>query len=413
MTVSQNARPNGRTGERRVVITGVGLTTSLGNDFATFSKNLMDGACAIGPLTTIDTSQLTAKNGAEVKSIDTSAIEPKVVPGLDRTSLFAVAAAKQAMADAKLDVASERIACIVGTGVGGQTSQEESYTRLYKEGATRLHPLTVPKIMTSAAVSQVSMQCKLRGPAFSVSSACASANHAIGTAFHMVRSGMADAAVTGGTEACMTVGTIKGWEALRVMAPEVCRPFSKGRSGMSLGEGAAMFVIETLDSATARGAKIYGEIIGFGQSADAGDLTSPDAAGAARAVTAALADAGITPSDVQYINAHGTGTTVNDVTETKVIKEVFGAHAQKLAISSTKSQTGHALGAAGAIELAAVLAALAQQKAPPTVNFTEADPECDLDYVPNTARAMPIDVVISNSFAFGGLNAVLAIKRAS
>lgn len=397
----------------RVVITGVGLATSLGNDFATFKKNLMDGVCAIGPLTVIDTTPLTAKNGGEVKTVDTSAIDPKTVGQLDRASIFAVVAAKQAMADSGITTASEDIACILGTGVGSQNTQEESYNRLLKDGATRLHPLTVPRIMTSAAVSQVSMLCKLRGPSFSVNSACASANHAVGLAFQMVRSGLVRAAVTGGTEACLTIGTIKGWEALRVMAPDVCRPFSKGRSGMSLGEGSGMFVLERYEDAVARGAHIYAEVTGFGQSADAGDLTSPDPAGAARAVTAAMRDAGLAPEDVQYINAHGTGTTVNDVTETKVIKGIFGEHAKKLAISSTKSQTGHALGAAGAIELAAVLAALELQKAPPTVNYTEADPECDLDYVPNTARAMPITNVLSNSFAFGGLNAVLAIKKAS
>jgi len=257
----------------------------------------------------------------------------------------------------------------------------------------------------------VSMACGLKGPSFVIASACASANHAIGTAFQMVASGIANAAVCGGAEACLNFGTIKGWEALRVMAPDVCRPFAKNRPGMSLGEGAAMFVLEPVDVAQARGAHIYGELAGFGQSADAGDITSPDAEGCARAVRGALAMAGLQPTDVQYINAHGTGTTVNDATETKVIKAVFGDHAYKLAVSSTKSQTGHALGAAGAIELAAVLAALQEQKAPPTVNYNEADPECDLDYVPNTARTMPITAALSNSFAFGGLNAVLAVKK--
>lgn len=395
----------------RVVITGVGIVSSLGQDFTTFTNNLMAGACAIGALTNIDTSELTAKNGAEVKDFSVALLDPKAAGQMDRASQFACVAAVQAIASSGITINAERTACIVGTGIGGMNTVEEGYRRVFREGSSRLHPLTVPKIMTSAPASQVSMTCGLKGPAFVTSSACASANHAIGMAYYMVKSGMADAAVCGGTEACLTFGTIKGWEALRVMAPDVCRPFAKNRPGMSLGEGAAMFVLETLEAAEARGATIYGELAGFGQSADAGDITSPDPNGCARAVRQAMAEAGLQPTDVHYINAHGTGTTVNDNTETRVIKDVFGDHAYKLAISSTKSQTGHALGAAGAIELAAVLAALQEQKAPPTVNLHEADPDCDLDYVPNTARAMKIDAVLSHSFAFGGLNAVLAVRK--
>ncbi|MGE3770859.1 MAG: beta-ketoacyl synthase [Bdellovibrionales bacterium] len=397
---------------RRVVITGVGVISSLGRDFSSFTKNLMDAVCAIGPITNIPTDNLTARNGGEVKNpVDTSLLDPKAVGMMDRASVFACIAAKQALADSGYQGAPERIACIVGTGIGGMNTVEEGYARLYQQGTSRLHPLTVPKIMTSAPASQVSMTCNLKGPSFVTSSACASANHAIGMAYYMVKSGMADAAVTGGTEACMNFGTIRAWEALRVMAPDVCRPFAKGRPGMSIGEGSAMFVIETLESAQQRGAKIYGEIAGFGQSADAGDITSPDPDGCARAMRAALEEADLQPGDVQYINAHGTGTTVNDNTETAVIKTVFGDHAKNLAVSSTKSQTGHALGAAGAIELAAVVAALQEQKAPPTVNLNEPDPQCDLDYVPNAARVMKIDAALSNSFAFGGLNAVLAVRK--
>jgi nodulation protein E len=396
---------------RRVVLTGVGIVSSLGQDYQTFTQNLMAGLCAIGPLTVFDTTLLQAKNGAEIPTVNHSSLNPKLVNTLDRVSLFACLAAQQAIADSGFDGDRTRTACIVGTGVAGQNTQEENYARLFKEGATRLHPLTIPKLMANAPASQVSMLCGLKGPSFAVASACASANHAIGTAFHMIRHGMADAAMTGGTEACLTFGTLKGWEALRVMSPDVCRPFSRDRQGMSLGEGSAMFMLETLEAAQARGAKIYGEIIGFGQTADAADLTSPDAAGAARAVRAALHEAGLEPTAIDYINAHGTGTTVNDATETQVIKDVFSGHAYKLAISSTKSQTGHALGAAGAIEMAAVLAAFAAQKAPPTVNYLGADPACDLDYVPNTARPMTINTALSNSFAFGGLNAVLALRK--
>lgn len=401
----------------RVVITGVGIISSLGHDYATFKKNILAGECGIQPLTTIDTSGLMAKNGGEVRDFDAGKyVDPKAAGMMDRASQFAVAAAKLAIDDAKIDFRAddalgEATACIVGSGVGGQTTQEEGYGRLFKDGATRLHPLTIPKLMVNAPASQVSMQFGLRGPSYVIASACASANHAIGVAYHYVKSGMSRAAVTGGTEACLTFGTIKGWEALRVMAPDYCRPFSKNRSGMSLGEGAAMFVLETLDDAQARGAHIYAEIVGFGQSADAKDLTSPDPQGAARAVRGAMKEAGWGPGDVQYINAHGTGTTVNDVTETGVIKDIFGDAAYKLAISSTKSQTGHALGAAGAVELAATLVAIEEQTAPPTIHLDEADPACDLDYVPNVARKMTINAALSNSFAFGGLNAVLAVKK--
>jgi nodulation protein E len=267
--------------------------------------------------------------------------------------------------------------------------------------------------MINAPASQISMHCGLRGPAFAVASACASATHAIGLAFQMVRAGMVDCAVTGGTEACITLGTMRGWEAMRVMSPDVCRPFSKGRKGMVIGEGAAIVVLETLESATARGAEILGEIAGFGMSADAADLTSPDVDGMSRALQGALDDGGLAPADIQYVNAHGTGTAANDATETAAIKRVFGDHAASLAVSSTKSMVGHALGAAGGLEFVATLMAVKEGVAPPTIGYLEADPACDLDYVPNTARKLLLNAAISNSFAFGGLNAVLAAKRFS
>jgi nodulation protein E len=265
--------------------------------------------------------------------------------------------------------------------------------------------------MMNAAASHVTMEFGITGPAFSVASACSSANHAMGQAFSMVRAGIVDTAVTGGTEAVITFGTMRGWEALRVMATDTCRPFSKGRTGMSLGEGAAVFVFETLEKARARGANIYGEVVGFGQSSDAMDITLPDPNGAARAISGALKDGGLGLEDIDYVNAHGTGTAANDVTETKALRMVFGDHADRLAISSTKSMIGHALGGAGALELAAVLLAIRDGVAPPTANFIEPDPDCDLDYIPNDARDMPIRAAISNSFAFGGLNAVLALKK--
>jgi nodulation protein E len=288
---------------------------------------------------------------------------------------------------------------------------DDNFRRLYVENKTRVFPLTIPKLMVNAPASQVSMQCGLRGPAFVVASACASATHAIGLSFQMVRSGMVDCAVTGGTEACVTFGTVRAWEAMRVMAPDACRPFSKDRKGLVLGEGAAMMVLEPLARAQARGANILCEVVGFGMTADAADLTAPDLGGMTRAMQGALDDGKLAPEDIQYINAHGTGTAINDETETKAIRQVFGAHADKLAVSSTKSMVGHALGAAGALEFVATVLAVRDDIAPPTMNYTEPDPACDLDYVPNAARPMTIGVAMSNSFAFGGLNAVLAAKK--
>jgi nodulation protein E len=267
--------------------------------------------------------------------------------------------------------------------------------------------------MVNAPASNVSMLCGLRGPAFAVASACASATHAIGVAFQMLRAGAIDCALTGGAEACITFGTLRGWEAMRVMAPDLCRPFSTDREGMILGEGAAIVVLESLERATARGADILGEIAGFGMSADAADLTAPDQGGMARAIEAALADGKLAPQDIQYVNAHGTGTVANDETETRALHQVFGTHAGKLAVSSTKSMVGHALGAAGGLELVATILAMRDGVVPPTINHLGRDPVCDLDYVPNEARPLAVSAALSNSFAFGGLNAVLAVKRAS
>jgi nodulation protein E len=325
-----------------------------------------------------------------------------------------VVAAREAIVQAGLvfDIdLSVRTACIIGSGVGGQTTHDDNFRRVYRENKTRVFPLTIPKLMVNAPASQISMFCGLRGPAFVVASACASATHAIGLAFHMLRSGQVDCAVTGGAEACITFGTLRGWEAMRVMAPDVCRPFSAERKGMVLGEGAAVLVLEPLTLAQARGADILGEIIGFGMSADAADITAPDLGGMTRAIEGALNDAKLAPSDIQYINAHGTGTAANDATETKALHAVFGPHAGKLAVSSTKSMIGHALGAAGALEMVGTVMAAREGVAPPTIGYLRRDPACDLDYVPNQARAMNIEAALSNSFAFGGLNAVLAVKR--
>ncbi len=400
----------------RVVITGLGAVTPLGHTAREYWQNLREGGSGLGPLTLpAEADTLQQKVAAEVKGFDPMQhFEERVIPQLDRVSQFAVVAAREAIAQAgiKFDMAlSVRTAAIVGTGVGGQTTHDDSFRRIYKEQRPRAYPLTIPKLMVNAPASQISMHCGVRGPAFAVASACASATHAIGLAFQMVRSGAVDCALTGGTEACLTYGTVRGWEALRVMAPDVCRPFSADRRGMLLGEGAAMLVLEPLERAKARGATILGEIIGFGMSADAADLIAPDVDGMSRAMQGALDDAGMTAERVQYVNAHGTGTTANDETETQALHQVFGAHAKKLAVSSTKSMVGHALGAAGALEAVATVMAARESIAPPTIGWLGRDPACDLDYVPNEPRRMEIDVALSNSFAFGGLNAVLAVKR--
>ena len=400
----------------RVVVTGLGAVTPLGHTATAYWEKLKAGVSGLGPVTlTPANDELTQKVAAEVKDFDPlKHFAERQLSTLDRVSQFAIVAAREAIAQSGIvfDMPlSVRTATIVGTGVGGQTTHDDSFRRIYVEKRTRVFPLTIPKLMVNAPASQVSMACGLRGPAFAIASACASATHAIGVAFHMVRSGQVDCAVTGGAEACITFGTLRGWEAMRVMSPDVCRPFSKDRMGLILGEGAAMMVLEPLERATARGAEILGEVVGFGMSADAADLTAPDQGGMARAVRDALADAQLSPADIQYVNAHGTGTAANDETETKALHEAFGAQAKKLAISSTKSMVGHALGAAGALELVATLLTVRDGIAPPTIGYLAPDPACDLDYVPNAARELKIDAAVSNSFAFGGLNAVLAVKR--
>ncbi|HZD88554.1 MAG TPA: beta-ketoacyl-[acyl-carrier-protein] synthase family protein [Pseudolabrys sp.] len=400
----------------RVVVTGLGAVTPLGLTNESYWAGLKQGISGIGPIVNVpDADKLSQKVAAEVRGFDPlQYFEERELSTLDRVSQFAVVAAREAIAQSGIEFdmpLSLRTATIVGTGAGGQGTLDENYRRLYVEHKTRVFPLTVPKLMVNASASQVSMQCGLRGPAFVVASACASATHAIGLAFQMVRSGMVDCAVTGGTEACLTFGTVRGWEAMRVMAPDTCRPFSKGRKGLVLGEGAAMMVLEPLERAKARGANVLCEVVGFGMTADAADLTAPDLGGMTRAMQQALDDGKLAPEDVQYVNAHGTGTAVNDETETKALRQVFGVHADKLAVSSTKSMVGHALGAAGALEMAAMVMAVRENIVPPTINYLEPDPACDLDIVPDEARATSVNAAISNSFAFGGLNAVLAVKK--
>jgi len=404
-----------------VAVTGLGCISALGPDVAAFWDSLSNGRCGIGPIELRDgeamrLEELHVKIGAQVKGFDPVAhFAPAKLAALDGFSQYALVAARQAVADAGIggEIAGPRTAVIVGTGIGGIGTLNDAFFQRYGQGKRRIDAATIPKAMPNAAASHISMEFGANGPAFAVCSACSSANHAMGVALALVRAGVVDRAITGGSEANLNYGNVNAWEALKVLTPNACRPFSRGRNGMSLGDGAGIIVLERMDDARARGAKIYAEMAGSGASADAGDLLRPDPKGAAMAIRNALADGGLNPEDIDYVNAHGTGTLLNDPLETAAIREVFGAHADKLAVSSTKSMHGHALGAAGALEMVATVLALQNQVAPPTVNWLERDPKCDLDYVPNEARSMPIRAAISNSFAFGGLNAVLAVRRAS
>lgn len=392
----------------------MGAVTPVGQTVDHFWRALVAGESGFAVPTIADITRLNCRVVAEVKNFDPTADLTSSQAGMmDRVSQFMAVAAKQAVAHSGLTFAgglSERTAAIIGTGAGGLMTVDENLRKFYGENS-RVHPLTIPKVMVNAPASHVSMVCGIRGPAFVIASACASATHAIGVAFQMVRSGAVTAAITGGTEACVSTGSMKSWEAMRILAPDTCRPFSRNRKGLVLGEGAAAFVLETLDDAQRRGADILAEIIGFGMSADAHDLTSPDLGGMTRAIDGALKDASISPDEVDYVNAHGTGTATNDASETAALHAVFGDHARKLMISSIKSMVGHPLGAAGALETAASVLALRDGVVPPTMNYAEPDPACDLDCVPNEARRAPIKVVLKNSFAFGGLNAVLILRR--
>ena len=401
---------------RRIVITGMGAVSALGLGAPALWQGMCDARSGIAPLIPPEgETGIRMQVAAAFTDYEPAAhFSSGQLTLLDRVSQFALLAADEAIAQSGLAFdarMASRTAVVVGTGIGGEMSRDEQSRRLYRDRAERVHPMSIIRIMPSAPASQVGMKFKLQGPTFSVSSACASANHALAQAALMVRHGLADFAIAGGTEACFTLAGIRAWEAMRVVADDTCRPFCAQRRGLVLGEGAGMFVLELMEHARARGAEILGELAGFGMSADAGDIVAPSAEGAAAAMRMALQDAGLRAEDIDYINAHGTGTPLNDPTETLAIRQAFGTHAESLAVSSTKGVHGHALGAAGALELVAVIGALCEQIVPPTANFLDPDPACDLDYVPNIARAMPVRAALSNSFAFGGLNAVLAVTR--
>src|ERR1700730_11402125 len=399
----------------RVVITGVGVASPVGHSPEQFWSALIEPRSGVRALTVIPTERLSARIAAQIDDFDAAAhFDSKLSNQLDRFAQFALYAAREAFRNSGLVLSEElalSAATIIGNGAGGQTTTDEAYHRLHLQNPSRSDPLWGPRYMGNAAGSQIAIDLGLKGPGWTVASACASATHAIGQAFHMVRSGQAAIAMTGGAEAPLTFGNIKAWEALRVLTADTCRPFSRTRSGVVVGEGAAMFVLERRDDAVRRGAPILAELLGFGMSTDAVDIVAADAGGAARAIVGALADAKLNCDDIDYVNAHGPGTVLNDKTESEALRRVFGDHAQRLAVSSSKAVLGHSLGAAGALELAATVLALKNQVVPPTANFQEPDPDCALDFVPNVARQAPIPHAISNSFAFGGLNAVLALGR--
>lgn len=396
----------------RVVITGIGVISGIGSTRDEFWESLRLGRPGVKPITSTDVSNLRFKNGSEVLNYSHAPyFTDKQADFMDRFAQFAVIAAREAVAQSGVswtDELKENTAVVTGACVGGQSSEDACFWDVYRLENPRVPPLTIPRIMANAGASHISMEFGVTGPAYTVSTACSSASHAIGQAYWMIRNGSASMAIAGGSEAPFSFGILKAWEAMRVVSSDTCRPFSKDRNGMILGEGAAMFVMEPLEAAEARGATIYGEICGFGMSADACHITQPSAIGAARSMRAAIRDAGWTPDQIGYINAHGTATLANDVTEAAAINQVFGAH--RPAVSSTKSMHGHALGAGGALEAAATVLALREGILPPTANFTIPDPEIHLDLIVNEARPVQVDCAISNSFAFGGLNAVLAFR---
>ncbi len=409
--------------KHRAVITGMGVVSPVGNHLDEFWNNLIAGKSGIGLLTRFDTTDLPTKVAGEVKNFEpTEWITKKESRHMDRFAQFAIAAAKMALQDSGLDlekVDKERAGAVMGCGIGGVTTFEEQKEVLMSKGSGRVTPFFVPMLISNMAAGHLSIEFGLQGSSMTIVTACASATNAIGEALRIIQRGEADVVLCGGTEAPITSLAFAGFCAAKTMSTEkenpeqACRPFDKRRSGFVMGEGAGVLVLESLEHAEARGAHIYAELAGYGSTSDAYHITTPvpGGAGAARAMRLALKDAGVSVEDVDYINAHGTSTGPNDSTETAAIKTVFGSYASKLALSSTKSMTGHLMGAAGAIE--AIICALSIERGaiPPTTNYGEPDPECDLDYVPNIARKQEVNVAMSNSLGFGGHNATIVLKK--
>lgn len=398
---------------RRVVVTGQGVVTPIGTGVEAFWASLKKGVCGIGPVTAFETDDLQIKIAGEVKDFEPrERLDSKQLLLADRYSQFAGFAANEAIIQSGLqtplpDNEAYRAACVVGSGIGGITTMEFSYKMLFKEGKRATHPLTLLKTIGSSAAAHVSIEHGIKGPCFGVVSACSTAPHAIGNVYRMIRDGLVDMGIGGASEASLAWGTTRAWQAMRVLSPDGLFPFSGNRNGTVLGEGAGILVLEELEHARARGANILAELAGYGMTSDAADMVNPSIEGASSAMEIALKDAGISPEDIGYINAHGTATTVNDINETRAIRRVFGKHAENISISATKSMHGHLLGAGGGVEAVATINAMRDGYIPPTIGFKEPDPECDLDYTPNEGRKRELTYAMSNSFAFGGLNAVL------
>ena len=400
---------------KRVVITGAGTINSIGQDFSQTINSLREGRCGISALKFKDVERLSIKIGGQIHNFEPDRhFNRQQLSLYDRYTQLTLIAADEAITQSGLTFNGELAAStgvVLGTAGGGVSTWDDNYRAVYEEGKNRVHPFVVPKLMNNAAASHLSMKFNLKGPTFTVSSACASSNHAMAQAFQIVRSAQSPVMVTGGSESMMCFGGIKAWEGLRVMSKDACRPFSLNRNGMVQGEGAAIFVFEELEHAKRRGANIFCEVKGFAMSSDAADIVNPSKHGAARAIFHALKDAQVNLEDVGYINAHGTGTAANDKTECASVADVFGHHADKIKITSTKTMHDHIIGGTGAVELIACILALRDGVISPTIGYVEHDPECALDVVPNEARDAKVKLAISNAFAFGGLNAVLVLQK--
>jgi nodulation protein E len=401
--------------ERRVVITGTGTINALGHGVAATQAAMREGRCAIGGLKLRDLDRLSIRIGAQVQGYDeTEHFTRGQIALLDRSTQFAILAAREAMAQAGLEIGealAPRAGTVMGCAMGGHSTQDDNYRAVYEDRKDRVHPFIVPRLMSNAAPAQLSMEWGLKGPAFTVSTACASSNHAIAQAASFIRGGMADVMLTGGCEATLTFGGVKAWEGLRVMSRDTCRPFCRTRSGMVQGEGAAVLVLESLAHARARGAEVLAELAGWAMSSDAADIVQPSQDGAERAMRGAMEMAGMDAGDVGYVNAHGTATAANDRVEAAALRGVFGGDVPL--VSSTKSMHGHCIGATGAVELLACLMALRGGVVAPTANWQESDADCSgLDVVANVARETRVAACLSNAFAFGGMNAVLALRAA-
>ena len=409
--------------ERRVVITGMGAVTPLGNSIPEMWPNLLAGQCGVDRITCFDTAAFDTQIAAEVKNFTASGFpSPKDVRRADRFTQFAVTAGHQALLDSGLDLSKENldeIGTFIGSGIGGLFTTQEQHKILLEKGPGRMSPFMIPMLILNMASGVFSMFYNLRGPNVAHCSACATSTHAIGEAWRTIKMGDAQTMVAGGSEATIIALGIGGFCAMRAMSTRnddpkhASRPFDQGRDGFVMGEGAGIFVLEELEHAKARGARVYAELIGYGNSADANHMTAPDpeGGGASRCMRMALRSAGLNPTDIDYINAHGTSTPLGDIAETKAVKNVFGDHARKLVVSSTKGALGHMLGAAGAVELAICIKAIETQIVPPTLNLENPDPQCDLDYAPHTPREMKVNAILNNSFGFGGHNASLVARK--